>query len=132
MEHRILTSEILPWDRNSYLSYVFTRPQGYKLFSCSTQLSTKFILLINFKMPKLVCILTFISMINTTSEKLKARNFFFVGILAFMSSRNFLEHEKSFITSGLGSHVKSDIIMLCHISTYSGTSNDEQEKHRAS
>ena len=49
-------------------------------------------------------ILTFISMINTTSERLKARNFFsFVGSLAFMSSWNFVlswvEHEKSFITS---------------------------------
>ena len=48
-----------------------------KLFSYSTQLSTKFILLINVKMPTIVVgILTFISMINTTSERLKARNFF--------------------------------------------------------
>ena len=42
-------------------------------FSCSTQLSTKFILLINVKMPTIVGILTFISMVNTTSESLKAR-----------------------------------------------------------
>ena len=35
-----------------------------KLVPCSTQLSTKFILLINVKMPKIVGILTFISMIN--------------------------------------------------------------------
>ena len=41
----------------------------------STQLSTKFILLINVKMPTIVGILTFISMINTTPEILKARNF---------------------------------------------------------
>ena len=47
-----------------------------KLFSYSTQLSTKFTLLINVKMPTIVGILTFISMINTTSERLKARNFF--------------------------------------------------------
>ena len=40
-----------------------------KLFSYSTQLSTKFILLINVKMPTIVGILTFISMINTTSER---------------------------------------------------------------
>ena len=46
-----------------------------KLFSCSTQPSMKFILLINVKMPTIVGILTFISMINTTSERLKARNF---------------------------------------------------------
>ena len=36
-----------------------------KLFSCSTKLSTTFILLINVKMPTIVGILTFISMINT-------------------------------------------------------------------
>ena len=56
-----------------------------KLFPCSTQLSMKFILLINVKMPTIVDILTFISMINTTSERLKARNFFMFGILVFMS-----------------------------------------------
>ena len=47
-----------------------------KLFPCSTQLSTEFILLINVKMLTIVGILTFISMINTTSERLNARNFF--------------------------------------------------------
>ena len=41
-----------------------------KLFSCSTQLSTKFILFINVKMPTIVGILTFISMINLTTERL--------------------------------------------------------------
>ena len=34
-------------------------------FSCSTQMSTKFILLINVKMPPIVVIFTFISRINT-------------------------------------------------------------------
>ena len=53
-----------------------------KLFPCSTQLSTKFILLISVKMPTMVGILTFISKINTTSERLKARN----SILVFISS----------------------------------------------
>ena len=47
-----------------------------KLFSYSTQLSTKFILLINVKMPTIVGILTFISMINTTSERFKERHSF--------------------------------------------------------
>ena len=46
-------------------------PDVVKLFSCSTQLSTKLILLINDKMPTIVGIFTFISMVNTTSEKLK-------------------------------------------------------------
>ena len=44
--------------------------------SYSTQLSTKFILLINVKIPTIVGILTFISMINTTSVRHKARNLF--------------------------------------------------------
>ena len=43
------------------------------MFSCSTQLSMKCIMLINVKMPTIVDILTFISMINTTPECLKAR-----------------------------------------------------------
>ena len=43
-------------------------PEIIKLFSYSTQLSTKFILLINVKIPTSVGILTFISMINTTSD----------------------------------------------------------------
>ena len=47
-------------------------PEVIKLFSCSTQLSMKFIMLINVKMPTIVGILTFISIINTTSESLKA------------------------------------------------------------
>ena len=51
-------------------------PKDINLFPCSTQLSLKFILLIYVKMPTIVGILTFISMINTTSERLKARNFF--------------------------------------------------------
>ena len=43
----------------------------------------KFILLINIKMLTIVGFLTFISMINTTSERLKARNSFIFGILVF-------------------------------------------------
>ena len=70
-------------------------------FSCSTQLSMKFIILINVKMPTIVGILTFISMANTTSERLKAVLFF--SLLVFISSCNFMlsiaEHEKMFITS---------------------------------
>ena len=40
-----------------------------------TQLIMKFILLINVKMPTVVGILTFKSIINTTSERHKARDF---------------------------------------------------------
>ena len=70
-----------------YISLVVTRPQGYKTFACSTQLSMKFqrhvktkmlknrllafkhsdvviIMLINVKMPTIVGILTFMSTID--------------------------------------------------------------------
>ena len=65
------------------------RPQGYKTFSSSTQLSTILFLLINVKMPTIVDILTFISMINTTSKKLKARNFFSCRYLSFYEQLKF-------------------------------------------
>ena len=55
-----------------------------KLVSCSTQVRMKYILLINVKMPTIVGILTFTSMINTTPESMKNLHFH------FMSSRNFM------------------------------------------
>ena len=86
-----------PFDNSTYTG-ARPGPKDIKLFLCSTQLSTKCILLINVKMPTIVGILTFISMINTTSERLKARNSSFVSILVFMSSWNFVfswvVHEK--------------------------------------
>ena len=48
-------------------------PKVITLFSCSTQMSMKFIMLINVKMPTIVGILIFMSMINTASECLKAK-----------------------------------------------------------
>ena len=47
-----------------------------KLFSCSTQLRTKFILFINVKEPTIDGILTSICMINTTSESFIEINVF--------------------------------------------------------
>ena len=58
-----------------------SEPEVIKLVTCSTQLSTNFILLKNVKMPTVVGILTFISMVNTASERLKTRNSLFVGII---------------------------------------------------
>ena len=52
-------------------------PEVIKKNLCSTQLCTKLILLINVEMPTIVGTLTFISMINTTSERLK--NLYFVA-----------------------------------------------------
>ena len=57
-------------------------PEVIKLFPCSTLLSTKFIQLMNVKMPTIVGILTF-SMINTTSERLKARSVFISRYFSF-------------------------------------------------
>ena len=57
-----------------------------KLFSYSTQLS---ILLINVKMPSIVGILTFISMINTTSERPKAQDFFICRYFSFYEQLKF-------------------------------------------
>ena len=62
-----------------------TDPEVIKLFPCSTQQRTKFILLVNVKMPTIVGILTFISMINTTPEilHLSASKFSFYEQLEF-------------------------------------------------
>ena len=77
---------------------------GRKESNQTTQLSTKFILLINVKMPTIVDILTFISMINTTSERHKASNFFFCRYFSFYEQLKFraqlVEDEKSFMSSG--------------------------------
>ena len=68
---------------------IYAGPEVIKLFPCSTQLSKKFILLINVKMPTIVVILTFISMINTTSERLKVRNFFICRYFSFFEHLKF-------------------------------------------
>ena len=71
-------------------SYVFLK-QGLKIlnFSCLTQLSMKFIMFINVKMPTFVGILTFISMINTTFESLKARKVFIFQHFSFYEQLKF-------------------------------------------
>ena len=61
-------------------------------FSYSTQLSTKLILLINVKTPTIAGVLTFISMINTPSERLKARHFFFCLYFSFYEQLKFRAH----------------------------------------
>ena len=66
-----------------------TGPKVIKLFPCSIRLSTKFILLINVKMPTIVGILTFISMINTTTERPKASNFFICRYFSFYEQLKF-------------------------------------------
>ena len=60
-------------------------PRLQNFFSCSTQLSIILIMLINVKMPTIVGILTFISIINTTSKKLKAKHFIICGFAVEIS-----------------------------------------------
>ena len=60
-----------------------------KLFPCSTQMSTKFILLINVKMSTIDGIITFISMINTISERHKANNAFICQYFSFNEQLKF-------------------------------------------
>ena len=66
-----------------------SRPGVIKLFSYSTQLSMKFILLITVKMPTIVGILTFISRIRTSSERLKAWNNYIFQHLSFYEQLKF-------------------------------------------
>ena len=56
-----------------------------KLFFMLNSAEQEIILLINVKMPTIVGILTFISMINTTSERLSKNLPSFVGIIVLMS-----------------------------------------------
>ena len=64
----------------SYEAVPYSGPEVIKLFPSSTQLSKKFILLINVKMPTIVGILTFISMINTTVERLKSKKLLHLSV----------------------------------------------------
>ena len=64
------------------------RPEVIKIFSCSTQLSTKLILLIVVKMPTIVGILTFISR-KINPESLKARNFLICWYFSFYEQLKF-------------------------------------------
>ena len=74
----------------------YTGLEVIKLFPCSIQLSTKLILLINGKMPTIVGILTFISMINITSEILKAGNTLHLTVFYFKKFRAQLCMKKVF------------------------------------
>ena len=57
-----------------------------------TQLCIKFIQLINVEVPTIVGILRYISMINLTSERLKARNFFTFRYFSFQEQLKFCAH----------------------------------------
>ena len=71
------------WNKSAILT------QGYKTFSCSTELSMELILLINVKMPTSVGILTIISKIKTASESFKAREIFIFHHFTFYERLKF-------------------------------------------
>ena len=80
----VIENTVRKWTVSAFPTFnLGPEPKVIKLLSCSTKLSTRFILLINVKMPTLVGILTFISMINTAYESLKARNFFICRYFSF-------------------------------------------------
>ena len=74
----------LSWERNLFCLWKIKYRQ-FKLSSCTAELSMKFVLIINIKMPTIV------------------------GILIFISRKNFMlnwvEYGKSFMTSELGPHI---------------------------
>ena len=68
-----------------------TWPRGYKIVSCSTQLSVKFSLLINMKMPTtIVGIFTFISRENVMLSYFSKKESAIVNDLRFISRTNFM------------------------------------------
>ena len=83
------------WLRNKKINFLVHTlnlrpgPEVIKPFLRSTQLSIKFIMLINIKMPTIVGILTFISMINNPSESLKARKIFIFQHFSFYEQLKF-------------------------------------------
>ena len=65
------------------------RPHGFKTFSILNSAEYEIYLLVNVKMPTIVGILTFISIINTTSERFKARNLFIRRYFSFYEQLKF-------------------------------------------
>ena len=86
-----MTASILYWVSSWALLPIgiLNKPSGpkvIKLLTCSTQLSTKFILLIDVKMPTIVGVLTFMSMMMPHLRDLKQATSSLFDVLAFMSS----------------------------------------------
>ena len=70
---------------DTLLNTEFSGSEVVCLFSCSTQLIGKFIMLLNVKLSTIIVILTLISMINTTSARFKLENSLLCSLLVFMS-----------------------------------------------
>ena len=74
--------------RREHNIYRQHRPQGYTTFSMLNSAEHEINLLINVKMPTIVGILTFISVINITSERLKEGHFFSCRYFSFYEQLN--------------------------------------------
>ena len=102
-------------DTNSYVSAIYKTPgpEVIKLFSCSTQLSMKFKMLKDIKIAIINGNFTF----EWPKPIIYPANKQFVGILTIMSRINFdlswVEHEKSFITSGPVVGADSNYFSIC-------------------
>ena len=84
--------ELLFWQKNYYKASLSSWracrtsvPEVIKLFSCATQLSMKFFLLINVKMPTVVGILTCMSGKNNIPGLTEPKKAEFLGIFIVMS-----------------------------------------------
>ena len=69
-------------------------------------------MLINVKMSTIVGILTFISMINKTSESLEARKIIIFQHLSSCKQLSLVEHEKRFynLTARYGAHLSTQLL----------------------
>ena len=98
----------------------FGRPEVLKLFSCSTQLSMKFSLLINMKMPTIVGIFIFINREFSCSAMFSKKEFAIVSNFRFIIRKNFMlscvEHEKSFINLRACFYQLSEFVTSCLLS----------------
>ena len=72
------------------LSVAALSSEVINIFSCSTQLSMKFYLLINMKMPTVVGIFIFISRKISCSALFNKREFATVSSLRFVSRKKFM------------------------------------------
>ena len=70
-------------------SVLLHRPRSYKTSSMLNSAEHEIYPAQNVKIQTIVCILTFISMINTTSERLKAINFFICRYFSFYEQLKF-------------------------------------------
>ena len=96
-----------------------------KLISCSTQLSTKFFLLINVKMPTIIGILTFMSGKNSflgLSEPKKVRIFLIILYLQAFKISHSTEDEK--VKQQRQSSTHLDLILEIHLGCQTGRSKE--------